>query len=227
MERLMGRIRGFQMMLNAPRGLALALIVASAAATLSAPLRAESTKSAEPTKTKHATHRAAPAKQTAKVVPPGGCQPTPEQASIGIRALQTELMVAGLKCSAEQWNTFTTKFKTTIKIDADRMQKLFSKAYGKSGANQMNAFVTQLANDASQRSNGFSEADYCKQQDVLFQKVLAFTSLELERFSAGRALAVPAPVALCKPDTADTAPPANLVVTTAPPAATGAVSLRK
>jgi hypothetical protein len=222
----MGRFRGFQMMLNAPRGLALALIVASAAATISAPLRAESTKSAEPSK-KHAKHSAAPASQAAKVVPPGGCQPTPDQASIGIRALQTELMVAGLKCSAEQWNAFTTKFKTTIKIDADRMQKLFSKAYGKSGANQMNAFVTQLANDASQRSNGFSEADYCKQQDVLFQKVLALTSLELERFSAGRALAVPAPVALCKPDTADTAPPANLVVTAAPPTATGAVSLRK
>ncbi len=106
-------------------------------------------------------------------------------------------MVAGLKCSAEQWNTFTAKFKATIKTDADRMQKLFSKSYGKGGANQMNAFVTQLANDASQRSNGFSEADYCKQQDVLFQKVLALTGLELERFSAGRNLAVPAPVALC------------------------------
>ena len=135
-------------------------------------------------------------------------------------------MVAGLKCSAEQWNAFTTKFKTTIKVDADRMQKLFSKAYGKSGANQMNAFVTQLANDASQRSNGFSEADYCKQQDVLFQKVLALTSIELERFSAGRSLAVPAPVALCQPDPADAAPPATLVVTTAAPAAT-AVNLKK
>ena len=222
----MGRFGDFRMMLTAQRGLALALIVASAT-MISAPSWAESTKSAEPSKTKHAKHSAAPASQAAKVVPPGGCQPTPDQASIGIRALQTELMVAGLKCSAEQWNAFTTKFKTTIKIDADRMQKLFSKAYGKSGANQMNAFVTQLANDASQRSNGFSEADYCKQQDVLFQKVLALTSLELERFSAGRALAVPAPVALCKPDTADTAPPANLVVTAAPPTATGAVSLRK
>ena len=224
MERLMGRFGDFRMMLTAQRGLALALIVASAT-MISAPSWAESTKSAEPAKAKHTKHTAAPVNQAAKV-PAGGCQPTADQASIGIRALQTELMVAGLKCSAEQWNAFTTKFKTTIKVDADRMQKLFSKAYGKSGANQMNAFVTQLANDASQRSNGFSEADYCKQQDVLFQKVLALTSIELERFSAGRSLAVPAPVALCQPDPADAAPPATLVVTTAAPAAT-AVNLKK
>lgn len=204
-------------MFNATRSLALALIVASTAATISTSVLADTPK------TKHTSHKSAAPKQAA--VPPGACQPTPEQASIGIRALQTELMVAGLKCSAEQWNAFTTKFKVTIKTDADRMQRLFSKAYGKGGANQMNAFVTQLANDASQRSNGFSEADYCKQQDVLFQKVLAFSSLELERFSAGRSLSVPAPVALCKPDD-EAAPPATLVVTTAPATAATPVNLR-
>ncbi len=64
----------------------------------------------------------------------------------------------------------------------------------------MNSFVTQLANDASQRSNNSAEVDYCRQEDVLFQKVLALTGEELERFSVHRALAVPAPVSLCGPD---------------------------
>ena len=130
------------------------------------------------------------------------CAPTADQASIGIRALQTELMVAGIKCSAERWNSFTRQFKTTIKSDADRLQSLFRKTYGKAGATRMNAFVTQLANDASQRSNGSAEAEYCRQEDVLFEKVLALTGAELERFSASRSLAVPAPVALCTPDDA-------------------------
>lgn len=125
------------------------------------------------------------------------CQPTPEQASVAIRALQTELMVAGLKCGAEQWNNFTAKFKTTIKSNADRLQRLFNKTYGKSGPSRMNAFVTQLANDASQRSNRAAEADYCREEDELFKQVIALTGAELERFSAGRSLAVPAPVALC------------------------------
>jgi hypothetical protein len=150
-----------------------------------------------------------------------GCKPTPDQASIGIRALQTELMVAGLKCSAEQWNNFTAKFKATIKNDADRLQRLFSKSYGSGGASRMNSFVTQLANDASQRSNGFTEADYCKQEDVLFQKVLALTGAELERFSAMRSLAVPAPVALCEPEPVAAAPSPAMVVTTASPAGRG------
>ena len=128
------------------------------------------------------------------------CVPTPDQASVGIRALQTELMVAGIKCSAERWNSFARQFKTTIKADADRLQSLFRKRYGRAGPTRMNAFVTQLANDASQRSNGTAEADYCRQEDALFEKVLALSGSELERFSASRALAVPAPVKLCAPD---------------------------
>jgi hypothetical protein len=133
-------------------------------------------------------------------------------------------MVAGLKCSAEQWNNFTAQFKATIKMDADRMQHLFSKAYGRSGASQMNAFVTQLANDASQRSNGFSEADYCKQEDVVFKKVLALTGQELERFAVGRKLEVPAPVALCTPDPVDGAPVTTTASTAAPGTTGGAAT---
>ena len=140
------------------------------------------------------------------------CKPTPDQASIGIRALQTELMVAGLKCSAAQWNGFTQQFKTTIRSNADRLQSLFRKTYGKAGATRMNAFVTQLANDASQRSNGATEADYCRQEDELFRQVLALTGADLERFAAGRMLTVPAPVALCVPETDPAA--ATLIATT-------------
>jgi hypothetical protein len=212
-----------------------ALAIAAATALISTAALADTTPAPAPKKTKH-THHAATAASTAPAAAKPGdlCKVTPDNASIGIRALQTELMVAGLKCSAEQWNSFTAQFKATIKMDADRMQHLFSKSYGKSGASQMNAFVTQLANDASQRSNGFSEADYCKQEDVVFKKVLALTGQELERFAVGRALAVPAPVALCTPDPADGAPatttaaagtapgaPTTVAVsTTTPPAAT-------
>jgi hypothetical protein len=200
----MGRFAGFGSAAGKWQGVALMVAVASTSALLSASTLADTTDA--PKKTKHTHHASATTTTTAAAKPGDGCKVTPDNASIGIRALQTELMVAGLKCSAEQWNNFTAQFKATIKTDADRMQHLFSKSYGKSGASQMNAFVTQLANDASQRSNGFSEADYCKQEDVVFKKVLALTGQELERFAVGRALAVPAPVALCKPDPVDGAP---------------------
>jgi hypothetical protein len=151
------------------------------------------------------------------------CTPTAEQSSIGIRALQTELMVAGLKCSAEQWNAFTAKFKSTIKADADQMQRLFNKVYGKGGATKMNAFVTQLANDASERSNRSADEDYCKQENVLFEKILSLTSKDLERFSVHRTVTVPTPVALCAP-VPDDAPPTQSALVTTPVAATASVT---
>jgi hypothetical protein len=218
----MGRFTGFGSAAGTRRGVTLALAIAATTALITTSALADTAPTPAPKKTKH-THHAAAASATAAAKPGDLCKVTPDNASIGIRALQTELMVAGLKCSAEQWNSFTAQFKATIKMDADRMQHLFSKSYGKSGASQMNAFVTQLANDASQRSNGFSEADYCKQEDVVFKKVLALTGKELERFAVGRALAVPAPVALCTPDPVDGAPSTTTASAAgAPPGTTAA-----
>jgi hypothetical protein len=152
------------------------------------------------------------------------CAPTPDQASVGMRALQTELMVAGLKCSAEKFNAFTSQFRSTIKLNADRLQTLFKKTYGAAGPTRMNSFVTQLANDASQRSNGASEKDYCRQEDRLFEQVLALTAAELEQFSAGRSLAVAAPVALCAPEPAQPVLPVSAAVS--PPAASSSRKAR-
>jgi len=218
----MGRFAGLDLVAGTRRGAVLALAIASATATITVSAHADAP--VAPTKTKHTTHHSTKPATTAAKGPADGCKVTPDNASIGIRALQTELMVAGLKCSAEQWNAFTSKFKTTIKADADRMQHLFSKSYGKGGPNQMNAFVTQLANDASQRSNAYSEADYCKLQDVLFKKVLALSATELERFSVGRSLTVPAPVALCTPDPVDTGAPVTTTAAAGGAATTVAVS---
>jgi hypothetical protein len=218
----MGRFAGFGSAAGTRRGVTLVLAIAATSALFTVSALADTTDA--PKKTKHTHHSSATTTSTASAKPGDLCKVTPDQASIGIRALQTELMVAGLKCSAEQWNSFTAQFKATIKTDADRMQHLFSKSYGKSGANQMNAFVTQLANDASQRSNGFSEADYCKQEDVVFKKVLALTGQELERFAVGRKLDVPAPVALCTPDPIDGAPATTTVAAGAPGTTTASAS---
>jgi hypothetical protein len=215
----MGRFGGFGSAAGSRRAVHIAVAVAATSALMTASAFADTSSSTK--KTKHSSHHSSHTTEAAASKPGDTCKPTPDQASIGIRALQTELMVAGLKCSAEQWNSFTAKFKATLKTDADRMQHLFAKSYGKSGSNQMNAFVTSLANEASQRSNGFSEADYCKQEDVIFQKVLTLTEKELERFSVGRKLNVDAPVALCAPDPVDGAP-ATTTAAAGTPGAPGA-----
>jgi hypothetical protein len=185
MEQILTRFRGVNR-INSPRALGAAWVVALAVA-LAGPAGAA---------TQHKKKEAAPA---AEKLAPGECRPTPDQASVGLRALQTELMVAGLKCSADKFNDFVNKFKVTIKTDATRLQTLFSKSFGKSGSSHMNEFVTELANEASTRSNGMSDDEYCQQESALFAKVLALTGAELERFSAMRPLAVSSPVALCPP----------------------------
>jgi len=225
----MGRFGGFGSAAGSRRVVHLAVAAAAVSALMTASALAD-TSSTTKKSTKHSSSHhtsSSSAAATASAKPGDTCKPTPDQAGIGIRALQTELMVAGLKCSAEQWNTFTAKFKATLKTDADRLQKAFAKAYGKGGSNQMNAFVTSLANEASQRSNHFSEADYCKQQDVLFTKVLALTEKELERFSVGRKLNVDAPVALCAPDPEEGAAVTTTAAAVAPgaaPATSGATA---
>ncbi|HEX4506224.1 MAG TPA: hypothetical protein VH722_10880 [Alphaproteobacteria bacterium] len=212
----MGRLGGFGSVAGSRRTIHWAVAIAVASALMTASALADTSTATKKT-TKHSTHHTSSSSTAAASAKPGDtCKPTPDQAGIGIRALQTELMVAGLKCSAEKWNSFTAKFKTMLKTDADRLQHAFAKAYGKSGSSEMNAFVTSLANEASQRSNGFSEADYCKQQDVLFEKVLALTEKDLERFSVGRKLNVAAPVALCAPDPVEGAPAVTTAAAGAP-----------
>ena len=219
----MGRFGGFGSAAGSRRAVHLAVAVAATSALMSASALADTSTTTKKT-TKHSTHHTSSSSSSAASAKPGDtCKPTPDQAGIGIRALQTELMVAGLKCSAEQWNNFTAKFKTMLKTDADRLQHAFAKAYGRSGSSEMNAFVTSLANEASQRSNGFSEADYCKQQDQLFQKVLALTEKDLERFSVGRKLNIPTPVALCAPDPVESAPATTTAAAGTPGAAPAGV----
>ena len=58
-----------------------------------------------------------------------GCEPTADQAAVGMRVLQSEFMIAGLKCGAEQWNAFNAKFQTTLKKDGERLTGLFRKTY--------------------------------------------------------------------------------------------------
>jgi hypothetical protein len=131
----MVRIGGSDGMPKARKSLIIAVIAATTALTASAFADTPAAATSTPHKAKHsatASSSKSSSTKTAKTTPlPGDCGPTPDQASIGIRALQTELMVAGLKCSAEQWNSFTAKFKATIKTDADRMQKVFSRPMAK------------------------------------------------------------------------------------------------
>lgn len=81
------------------------------------------------------------------------CAQPEEMQAIRIRALQTELMLAGLSCNGRQhYNHFVRSFRSELKTYATALRSYFHRAYGKSGENEMNQFITRLANESSTRS---------------------------------------------------------------------------
>lgn len=104
-----------------------------------------------------------------------------------VRQLQTELMVAALKCAghpadlAGRYNTFIRKFGGEIGNNAEVLRGYFKRSYGGGHARKMDAYVTSLANDAVMRTIG--ETSFCENTAQVFDKVLAVESKDLEHFA--------------------------------------------
>ena len=127
------------------------------------------------------------------------CKRTADEKSVFMRALQTDLMVAALTCnSSDQYNSFIHQFQPVLIKDNKTLAAYFKKRHGKSGTTEMNAFVTHLANDESQRSIAEGTAQYCDDSGKLITAALAEPSDKIEEFSTEQVtLAADAPVKLC------------------------------
>lgn len=92
--------------------------------------------------------------------------------ALNTRVLQTELMVAALSCSQHnEYNAFVKRFQPELNTEANVLRSLFRRQHGAQGETRMNAFITRLANTASQRSIEVSDT-YCNSTSELFQRVL-------------------------------------------------------
>lgn len=122
------------------------------------------------------------------VTQPASAQPrnAREQAALDVRYLQTELMVAALSCGRPdfhtRYNTFVAKFGDSLKRHSNVMKAYFTREYGAKGSQQMDTYVTRLANEASLRS--MQQAAFCQDSVALFERVTAIDSASLEGFSA-------------------------------------------
>jgi hypothetical protein len=152
-----------------------------------------------------------------------GCKRTADEKSVYMRALQTNLMVAALTCnSSEQYNNFIHQFQTVLIKDSKQLQAYYKKRHGRAGASELNAFITHLANDESQRSIQEGSAQYCDESGKLFTAVLALPTDQVEDFSTMQiSLSADAPVKPCagaKTQTAAVAAPVPAAVTAPAPA---------
>jgi aromatic ring hydroxylase len=100
------------------------------------------------------------------------CAQPNEMQAIRIRALQTELMMAGLSCNGRKhYSHFVNNYKSELKQYANAMRSYFKRAYGNSGETKMNQFVTQLANESSTRSIKRGAEEFCDNAREWFDAV--------------------------------------------------------
>jgi hypothetical protein len=106
------------------------------------------------------------------------CYTEQEWQAAHVRILQTELNVAQLACSNvpehshdAQYRTFVARFGDRLKASATELRAHFKRVYGSAGEKQLDAFVTRVANEASDRS--MSSTTPCADSEPLFQQVLA------------------------------------------------------
>jgi hypothetical protein len=109
-----------------------------------------------------ATAIAAPAGAAAvKAAKPNSCVSSTEKLALDTRVLQTELLIGALSCGqGEQYNQFVTSFQPQLQEQGGHLISLFQRIHGAKGADKLNEFVTNLANDASKRSQNIGYG-YC------------------------------------------------------------------
>lgn len=94
-----------------------------------------------------------------------------ERASLEMRVMQSELMVAALACSSSaNYNAFVTRYKSELTNYGKTMQDLFKRVHGGNAFNQINSFVTRVANEASLKMA--QNSHFCEDAGQMFETLL-------------------------------------------------------
>ncbi len=122
------------------------------------------------------------------------------QMALTTRVLQTELMVAALSCRQhDQYATFVRRFQPDLVASADALRSFYGQHYGARATKKIDALVTRLANEASQRSIDAGAA-FCREARSLFDVVLDLERGQLALYALYRPHAASHGVVDCSGD---------------------------
>jgi hypothetical protein len=114
--------------------------------------------------------------------PPATCEPVADRAAIETRIYQTDLMVAALSCGEhERYNSFVQRYQDPLVANGKNLQDFFHRTYAGNAKKELNAYVTQLANDASKRSIANIRI-FCQDTSQQFTSILAAEPAEFRNF---------------------------------------------
>jgi len=116
---------------------------------------------------------------------------TAEVKAFHFRAFQTEMMVAALKCRqvnegdvSALYNNFVMRHRGLMAENARVLKAYFKRTYGRRDAGRMDALVTRLANQASERAH--DQKNYCRATYDRLREALTLDSRRLEGIVADR-----------------------------------------
>ena len=129
------------------------------------------------------------------------CASSVDQAALEARILQTELMVTALSCQEHaRYNNFVTKFQEELVRRGTDLRHFFNRAYGAQGAQNLNKFVTELANISSNRSLARTDR-FCEEVRHAYDAVLAMSPSDLITYAASHPFATSHGIPTCAAQT--------------------------
>ena len=107
-----------------------------------------------------------------------------EHSAIQVRALQSDLMVAALACDFHQrYNAVVTRYRAELVANGEVLRGMFDRVYGASADDELNRYITVLANWSSSRSVQQGDA-FCASAADLYDAVLDLDGEDLAAFLA-------------------------------------------
>jgi hypothetical protein len=137
-----------------------------------------------------------PAPVVAAFVPPKPVPPTekaplcarpPELDAFEVAGLKSQLMVTALSCDSQgKYDAFIRRYRGDLLGDEKSIDAFFTRAYGRRGQAEHDAFVTQLANMQSDLRNKSGD-QFCHLNEALIDQALALKSgTDLPAFAASK-----------------------------------------
>lgn len=100
------------------------------------------------------------------------CANSQEIQALDSRALQSHLMVAALSCGQQaNYNKFMKKYKKEIASQKGSLEGYFKRRYSKDSQEQLNKFMTNLANVSSQQSLDMNQKEFCSSAGKVFDEL--------------------------------------------------------
>lgn len=111
------------------------------------------------------------------------CAAPADEASLRVRMMQTELMVAALTCNQRtDYNSFVTRFQPQLTMQGKHLQSFFKQKYGSGSSRALNGFVTRIANESSRRGMQ-KRGEFCRAAAAIHASTQKITPADLPAYA--------------------------------------------